>query len=46
MLGVAQVQGQYDSGLYNQQQAQNGNFMSGLMGLGGSLSRVAIKAYP
>lgn len=34
MLGAAQAAGQYNTGLYNSQQAQNGNFMSGLFGIG------------
>jgi hypothetical protein len=34
LLGAAQAQGQYGQGLYNQQQASNNNFMSGLFNLG------------
>jgi hypothetical protein len=44
MLGAAQAQGQYNQGLYNSQQAANSGFMSGLMGLGGTLGGAAIKA--
>lgn len=44
LLGAAQSQGQYDSSLYNAQQAQGGNFMSGLMGMAGTLGGAALKA--
>lgn len=37
LLGAAQATGAYNQGLYNSQQAANGSFMSGLMGLGGTL---------
>jgi hypothetical protein len=34
MLGAAQAQGQYDTGLYNANVGANNSMMSGLMGLG------------
>lgn len=34
MLGATQATGQYNQGLYNQQTAQNNNFMNGLFSLG------------
>lgn len=38
LLGAAQAQGQYDQGLYNANVAQNNAFMSGLMGIGGTIA--------
>jgi hypothetical protein len=34
LSGATQAQGQYNTGLYNQQQAGNNNFMNGLFSLG------------
>ena len=44
LLGAAQSQGQYNTGVYNAQQANNSNMMGGLMGLGGAIGSAGIKA--
>jgi len=43
-LGAAGAQNQYDMGLYNSQVGQQNSFMSGLMGLGGTLGTMALMA--
>lgn len=45
LLGAAQSQYGDQLGAYNAQQANSGNFMSGLMGLGGTLGGAAIGKY-
>lgn len=45
LLGAATAQGQYNQGLYNAQQAQSSNQMSGLMGLAGTAAMAGGIAY-